>query len=160
MNERFTLAPIRGDRILQAYPLIRELATEISLVDWRAYVKSNLAAKVKGGEACDIIGICSSNGYLRGQFTYRVVPDLRYGQTLDVEYFIVESVFSPREIAAALMAGVEEIASTENCNAIHAHLPSAANWLVKMLHDRGYSAGAWQLCKPVDGDHGPSRRSV
>ena len=158
MKERFTLAPLRGDRILQAFPLIRELASEISLEDWRAYVKSILAAKAKGSEARDIIGICSSNGYLRGLFTYRVVPDLRHGQTLDVEYFVVESVFSPREIAAALMAGVEEVASTETCNAIHAHLPSVANWLVKMLHDRGYSAGTWQLCKPIDGDHRPSRR--
>ena len=158
MKEQFTLAPLRGDRILQAYPLIRESAGEISLEDWRAYVKSMLAAKAKGGEARDIVGICSSNGYLRALFTYRVVPDLRHGQTLDVEYFVVESVFSPREIAATLMAGVEQVADNENCNAVHAHLPSAANWLVKMLHDRGYSAGTWQLCKPFDGDRGPPRQ--
>ena len=49
-------------------------------------------------------------------------------------------------------------ARTENCKAIHADLPSAANWLVKMLRDRGYIAGTGQLCKPIDGDRGPSRR--
>ena len=158
MEQRFNLAPLRGDRILQAYPLIRELASEISLEDWRAYVKAMLAAKAKGGEARDVIGICSPNGYLRGLFTYRVAPDLRHGQTLEVEYFVVESVFSPREIAATLIAGVEQVARREDCKAIHADLPSAANWLVKMLHDRGYVAGTWQLCKPIDGNRGPSRR--
>lgn len=158
MKDRFTLAPIRGDRILQAYPLIRESASEISLEDWRAYVKSVLTTRAKGGEACDVIGICSPNGYLRGLFTYRVAPDLRHGQTLDVEYFVVESVFSPREIAATLIAGVEQVAAKENCNAVHANLPLAANWLVKMLHDRGYSAGARQLCRPIHGNRGRYRR--
>lgn len=160
MKEQFKLAPLRGDRILQAYPLIREAAGEVSVEEWRAYVKTILGAKNRDVEARDIVGICSSNDYLRGLFTYRVVPDVRHGRTLDVEYFVVESVFSPREIAASLMTGVEDVARKEICNAVHAHLPSGPNWLVKMLHDRGYSAGTWQLCKRLTGAAAAKERCI
>lgn len=111
-----------------------------------------LAAMRKSGGAHDVVGICSSNNYLRGLFTYRVVPDIRHQRILDVEYFVVESVFSPREIATALMDGVDDVARAEGCNAIHVSLRSAANWLVKMLHDRGYCSGTWQVCKHLTDD--------
>jgi len=152
MQETFSVSPLCGDPILQAYALIREAAGAISIEEWRAYIKLMLAAKSTGGDAHDVVGICSSNNYLRGLFTYHVVPDVRHQRTLVVEYFVVESVFSPREIATALMDGVDAVARAEGCNAIHANLPSAANWLVKMLHERGYGSGTWQLCKHLTDD--------
>lgn len=152
MQETFSVSPLRGDRILQAYPLIRAAAGKTSVEEWRAYIKAMLAAKSKGGVAQDVVGICSSNNYLRGLFTYRVVPDIHHQRTLNVEYFVVESVFSPRGIATALMDNVEAAARAERCSAIHANLPSTGNWLVKMLHDRGYGSGTWQLCKPLTDD--------
>ena len=157
MTKQFKLAPLRGDRILQAYPLVREVAGEFSVAEWRAFVKTMLKARAGGADRRDIVGIRSSNDYLRGLFTYRVVPDLRHGRTLDVEFFMVESVFSPREIAASLMAGVEDVARAEDCNAIHVNLPPHASWLVNMLHERGYSAGTWQLCKRFDDGSGVAR---
>ena len=62
------------------------------------------------------------------------MPDLHHGRSLDVECCVVESVFSPREIVAALMAGVE--ARKHNCNEIHAQLPSGLDWLYEMPVDR------------------------
>ena len=144
------LSPLRGDRILQAYPLICATGVDISLDDWRAFVKSMLGAKGRQEYGCDIIGMCSSNGYLRGLFTYRARPDLHHGRTLDVEYFVVESIFSPREIAATLMAGVEDEAVKHNCNAIHAQLPSGPDWLYEMLVDRDYCNETRLWCKRSD----------
>lgn len=144
---QFRLSPLRGDRILQAYPLVCATGVEISIEDWRAFVKSMLGAKARKADCCDIIGMCSSNGYLRGLFTYRVRPDLHHGRILDVEYFVVESVFSPRDIVAALMTGVEDEARKHNCNAIHAQLPDGPDWLYEMLVDRDYCKEIRLWCK-------------
>lgn len=144
------LSPLRGDRILQAYPLVCAAGGVISIEDWRAYVKSMLGAKARGADCCDIIGICSSNGYLRGLFTYRVAPDLYHGQILEVKYFVVESVYSPREIVTALMAGVEEEALKHGCRAIHVQMHKGTDWLSEMLKEQDYSNDTDLWCKPTD----------
>ena len=146
----FRLSPLRGDRILQAYPLVCAAGVDISIEDWRAFVKAMLGARNRETDCCDIIGMCSSNGYLRGLFTYRVKPDLHHGRTLDVEYFVLESVYSPREIIAALMAGVEDEARKHGCNAIHAKTPSGKNWLSEMLEARDYISNSRVWCKRTE----------
>ena len=113
----FRLSPLRGDRILQAFPLVCAAGADISIEDWRAYVKSMLSARVREPDCADIIGICSPNKYLRGLFTYMVKPDLHHGRVMEVEYFVVASVYSPLEIAEALIAGVEDEARRHGCKA-------------------------------------------
>lgn len=146
----FRLSPLRGDRILQAYPLVRAAGGELSVEEWRAYVKAMIGSRTRDGKSCDIVGICSSNGYLRGMFTYQAKPDLHHGRTLDVEYFVLESVYSPRDIGAALMAGVEDEARKHGCNAIHAKTPSGRNWLSEMLEARDYINNTRLWCKRAD----------
>ena len=147
---QFRLSPLRGDRILQAYPLVCAAGVDISIEEWRAFVKSMLSPKARTADCCDIVGICSSNGYLRGLFTYRVRPDLHHGRILDVEYFVVESVYSPRDIVVALMAGVEDEARKHGCKAIHAEMPRATSWLRGMLMDRDYRNVPRLWCKRSD----------
>lgn len=146
----YRLSPLRGDRILQAYPLVCAAGVDISIEDWRAFVKAMLGARNRETDCCDIIGMCSLNGYLRGLFTYRVKPDLHHGRILEVEYFVVESVYSPRDIAAALMAGVEDEARGHGCNAIHALMPRGTDWLSEMLKDRDYRNDTGLWCKRSD----------
>lgn len=143
----FRLSPLRGDRILQAYPLVCAAGGDISVEEWRAYVRTMLGARAREADCCDIIGICASNGYLRGLFTYRVSPDLHHGRILEVEYFVVESVFSPGDIFAALMAGVEDEARKHGCNAIHAKTQPGAERLSEMLKDRDYISETEIWCK-------------
>ena len=147
---QFRLSPLRGDRLLQAYPLVCAAGADISSDEWRAFVNSMLGTKARAAERRDIVGICASNGYLRGLFTYRVRPDLHHGRILDVEYFVVESVYSPRDIVVALMAGVEDEARKHGCKAIHAEMPRATSWLRGMLMDRDYRNVPRLWCKRSD----------
>ena len=147
---QFRLSPLRGDGILQAYPLVCAAAGNISIDDWRVFVDSMLSGKSRNSCRCDIVGACSSNGYLRGLFTYRVTPDLHYGRTLDVEYFVVESIYSPRVIFAALMRGADDEARRHGCRAIHAQMPPGSGWLSKMFMDHDYTSDANLWCKRSD----------
>ena len=147
---QFQLSPLRGDRILQAYPLVRASGGALSIEEWRAYVKAMLGTRARDGHCCDIVGIRSTNGYLRGMCTYHAKPDLHHGRTLDVEYFVLESVYSPREIISVLKAGVENEARKLGCNAIHAKTPVAKNWLSEMLEARDYSNNTRMWCKRAD----------
>ncbi len=79
---------------------------------------------------------------------YMVKPDLHHGRCLDVEYFVVEGVYSPREIAEALMVGVEEEARRHDCRAIHAKIQPGPNWMSDMLKDRHYESETSVWCKP------------
>jgi GNAT superfamily N-acetyltransferase len=153
----FRLSPLRGDRILQAYPLVCAAAGELSVEAWRAYVKDMLGARARATKCCDIVGLCSPNGYLRGLFTYQVTADLHHGRTLDVEYFALESVYSPRDIIAALMAGAEDEALEHGCSAIHAttpsgktKTPSGQNLMSEMLEARAYIDNSRIWCKRAD----------
>ncbi len=157
MEGCFKLAPLRGDRMLQAYPLVREVFAGVTVEAWRAYAEDLLHGKLAAGEARDIIGVCSANGYLRGLFTYHVVPDVHHGRTLMVEYFTVDGVFASRALGIVLIEGVETVAREHRCNAIHAHLPPRPNWLTALLCDRGYQHDAWRMCKPVPRGEPPCR---
>ena len=143
----FRLSPLRGDRILQAFPLVCAAGADISIEDWRAYVKSMLSARVREPDCADIIGICSPNKYLRGLFTYMVQPDLHHGRVMEVEYFVVASVYSPLEIAEALIAGVEDEARRHGCKAIHAQTSAGVDWLSDMLEKHDYRNEASLWCK-------------
>ena len=147
---QFRLLPLRGDGILQAYPLVCAAAGNISIDDWRVFVDSMLSGKSGESGWCDIVGVCSLNGYLRGLFTYRVKPDLHHGRTLDVEYFVVESVYSPRVIIAALMRGAEDVARGHGCRAIHAQMPPGSSWLSEMFMDHDYTRDTSLWCKRSD----------
>ena len=67
-----------------------------------------------------------------------------------MEYFVVESVYSPRDIVVALMVGVEDEARKHGCKAIHAEMPRATSWLRGMLKDRDYRYESRLWCKRSD----------
>lgn len=148
MSEHFTLVPLAEDAILQAYPLARAAVTDLSLEDWQRYAHTFMH------RACDrsvrgMIGLRSSNAYIRGLFTYHVVPDLRCGRALLVEFFVVDTVFRPRPAALKLLAGVESAAREARCGCIRTDLATAPEWLPDLLRDRGYERAVEHLCKPV-----------
>ena len=148
MIDHFTLAPLDEEGVLQAYPLVREVHGNLTVDAWCKYAGMLLSPAPDGDER-GIIGICAGQRYLRGLFTYRISPDVQHGRSLTVEYFLVESVISPRTVALALLAGVESLARKMDCDAIHTDLNAAPEWLTDVLRERGYGRDARHLCKTL-----------
>ena len=60
----------------------------------------------------------SANDYLRGVFAYRVAPDIQHGRALFVECLAVSGLFSPLDVAVALLDGIEPAARENRCRAL------------------------------------------
>ncbi|MFQ5959303.1 MAG: GNAT family N-acetyltransferase [Alphaproteobacteria bacterium] len=155
MGNDFVLAPLCESRILQAYPLVREVAPDVSLEAWRAYAQTVLRPRRRDGRG--IVAVYSENEYLRGLFVYRIVPDMQGGRALVLECFVVSSLFVPHAVASALLAGAEDVAREHGCGTIRAELRRRPDWLDALLHEHGYDHRACTLGKPVTSKDVPAR---
>ncbi len=131
MGGSFELAPLPASRILQAYPLIREAAPEVTLDQWRRYARALARRRPKPGGG--IVALRCENGYIRGLFSYRIVPDLVRGRTLVVDCLVASTLFSPAEVVDTLLAEIERIARRHRCAEMRADFPLDASWIEERL---------------------------
>ncbi len=149
MGGSFELAPLRASLLLQAYPLVREVAPEVTLDQWRRYARALIRSPRE--RQSGIVALRCENNYLRGLFAYRVVPDLLSGRTLVVDCLAVSTLFSPGEIADALLAEAERIAQRHRCATVHAAFKARSEEVEEVLARRGFDpCGACRL-KPLGG---------
>ncbi len=154
MGNDFVLAPLSVSRILQAYPLVREVAPDVSVEAWRAYAETVLRPRRRDGRG--IVAAYSENEYLRGLFVYRIIPDMQGGRVLMLECFVVGSLFVPHAVASALLSGAENVACEHGCSAIRAELRRRSHWLDALLREHGYDQRACTLGKPVTATGAPA----
>jgi len=150
MGGSFELVPLRASLLLQAYPLVREAAPEVTLDQWRRYARALI--RPPRGRQSGIVALRCENDYLRGLFSYRVVPDLVSGRTLVVDCLAVSTLFSPGEIADALLAEAERIARRHRCATLRAAFPTRAEEIEEVLARRGFDPCGSCRLKPL----GPS----
>lgn len=144
MGGSFELAPLPASRILQAYPLVREAAPEVTLDQWRQYARALIRPRPRQGGG--IVALRCENGYIRGLFSYRIEPDLVAGRTLVVDCLVASSLFSPSEVVDALLAEVERIARRHRCAVVRADFPHGAPWIEERLAAHGFDRrGAYRL---------------
>ena len=158
MGGSFELAPLRASLLLQAYPLVREAAPEVTLDQWRCYARALI--RPQRGRQSGIITLRCENNYLRGLFSYRVVPDLLLGRTLAIDCLVVSTLFSPGEVADALLAEVERLARRHRCAAVRAEFQTHAEEIEEVLVRRGFDPRGSCRLKPLDpsggtGGNGP-----
>lgn len=120
------------DRIAQAYPLVRMVAPDMTLQDWRrralAYVRTTDARppgrKGTNGKAtepapCGMRAIRNRDGYIHGLFSYRVEADSGAPRRLLVEHFIAFDLVARAELVAIMLAAIDALAHAHGCVAIH-----------------------------------------
>ncbi len=147
MNREFDLGPLPAGRILQAYPLIRDVAPDVTIEAWRGYARRAVRPRQRNRRG--IVAAYSGTDYLRGLFAYRVGPDMVCGRAIIIEVFAVGSMFVPDAVADALLAGIETLALEHGCGIIRAEMQARPDWLEDMLRARGFGRRVGCLCKPV-----------
>jgi len=137
------------DRIAQAYPVVREVDGALTLERWSEFVLSMVGDEGKIDWPRGII-VADLDGYIRGMFTYHVMPDLHHGRTLVVRNFAVLQMVARKRLADSLLEVVDELARAHRCNAIHAYVPPASRWATAYFEERGHQVEKLILCQPLD----------
>ena len=149
MKDGIVLASLEEGRILQAYPLVREVAPAIAMEAWRDYARGVMGEATGDREEQGIIAAWAQNRYLRGLFVYRMLPDVQCGPVLAAEFFVGGSPFRQELVADRLLVAAESLACKLSCKAVHAGLPTRPDWLADHLAERGYSEHSRSMCRPL-----------
>lgn len=149
MTADYKTGPLSRDRVAQAYPVVREIAGDLTLESWADFVRSMAADEGRIDWPRGII-VADLEGYIRGMFTFHVVPDLRHGRTLVIGNFAVLQMVARKSLADSLLEAVHELARRHRCKAIHATVPPTSKWATAYFEDRGHAVEKLVLCQRLD----------
>lgn len=125
----------------QAFPLVREIASALSMADWQRYVGRSFATGRGLRREHGIIGALQHGSiYLRGLCTYRLVPDLTAYDRRMAGCFAVPKTIDCVAVARALIAACRSIAESFDCSAVQFQLVERNQWIASLLREAGYSA--------------------
>ena len=134
------------DRIAQAFPVAREVAGDLTLEAWSEFARTMVAGGREFALPSGII-VAELEGYIRGLFTYHVVPDLSYGRTLVARDLAVLQLIARESLADALLKEIHQLARRHRCDAIHAYVRPESAWMVGYFEDRGHQVEKLVLCR-------------
>ena len=149
-------AQLTSDRVIQAYPLIREVAPNLSLAEWVDFARPLSGQKGETG-GCRGIIIAERSRYIRGLFIYEVNPDLSHGRALFARNIIVLDLVQRDAVAEALVDAMERLAQTHGCGAVHVHLSPLSEWALQCFERRGHRVQGYHLCSRLE-EHEPIQR--
>ena len=149
MKDRFTTTPLHKGQVDQAFPVVQSILTRIDIETWREFARIYVGT----GEGRGIV-TAQADGYIYGLFSYYAENRLEHGKTLVIENFAVLDLLSPKAVAGALVAEMDNLMSQLGCHAIQAVLPNG-KWLtpasrrsiVGRFLERGHEIGGITLCK-------------
>ena len=107
-----TVEPLRGDRLAEAYPLVRA-ATRVSQGRWEDFGRELLES---GG---GILAVTAADGCLHGVAAYRPNRNLRHEQSLDVEVIVGFELRGDDRVREALCRALEKIAAAMGCSTVN-----------------------------------------
>ncbi len=156
MAEALRTAQLTSDRVVQAYPLIREVAPILSLEEWVEFAQPLSAQNDQTG-GCRGIIIAERSRYIRGLFMYEVTPELAHGRTLSARNIIILDLVQRDAVAEALVDAMERLAQANGCGAVHVHLSPLSEWALPCFERRGHRVQGYHLCSRLEA-HEPIQR--
>jgi hypothetical protein len=91
-----------------AFPLIRAIAADVSLDDWRDYVRRR---SMQGG----LLGLFGADGEISGLLSYRLGERLRHGTVLAVDDFVTFELSRNAPGRQTLFDAAQELARSHGC---------------------------------------------
>ena len=129
MSDVYLVRPLRSDQIAQSYPLVAIFEPGLSQEQWVSYA----SALVRTSDEADdpnIMALQNDRGHIYGLSAYRVRPDLRSGQVLEVESFAVADLVGMTRAASQLLRTLESLAYRRACSCLTISLinPTLRKW--------------------------------
>ncbi|KAA0682970.1 hypothetical protein [Roseomonas genomospecies 6] len=158
MDESFIAKPLGQRQIDQAYPLVRAIAPDLPVEQWRAFAAALIGSADTPVTPSGIMTVQNARGYLHGLFSYAIAEHLRHGRILAVENFVVLDLFDMTGPAETLLRSMDRLARSHGCAAIHTALPESLagraesrSPLLSCFHQEGHRTETLRLCKAMDG---------
>ena len=152
------LAPrlLDRDTIDRAYPLVRSIATGVTLDRWGRFARPLVSSRSSSWPR-GLMTIQNAAGYILGLYGFEVRDDLQVNRTLCVENIIIASIPGRETIWAAVIDSAERLAKLHGCEAVRAGLqddldPSDRDrgWLANSFETAGYALEGVRACKRID----------
>jgi hypothetical protein len=121
MSASYTIKPIAADSIDRAYSLIRAVAPDLSLHEWRQFCRNR-------AEEEETILALNASGYVKGLCIFSVREHGRYGRLLDAPVFVVASAADAEGVGAELLRCLEETRERRACSGVRLWTMGADAW--------------------------------
>lgn len=132
LNPQFCVEELKTSEAESAFPLIRAIAPEVSLDDWRDYVRRR---SMQGG----LLGLFGADGEISGLLSYRLGERLRHGTVLALDDFVTFELSQNAPGRQALLAAAEYLARELGCTGVELRIsprgiadaasPKVGGWL-------------------------------
>jgi len=161
MDERLTPRLLDKTTIDRAFPLVRNLAPDITLERWTRFAKPHLASRSPDWPR-GLMTIQNAAGYILGLFVFEVRDDLYEKRVLCIDNIIIPNIPGRDAIWAGVVDAAEHIAAMNGCRTIRAGLaddlePGARDrdqtWLTGSLEKAGYSFEGMRAIKRLEARH-------
>jgi len=111
LNPQFCVDELKTSEADAAFPLVRAIAPEVTLDDWRDYVRRR---SMQGG----LLGLFGADGEVAGLLSYRLGERLRHGTVLALDDFVTFELSRNAPGRRALLAAAEDLARHLGCTGI------------------------------------------
>lgn len=111
LNQQFSVDELTPRRADAAFPLIRAIRPEVTLDDWRHYVRRR---SMQGG----LLGLLGADGQISGLLSYRLGERLRHGTVLALDDFVTFELSRNAPGRQALLAAAEDLAVKLGCTGL------------------------------------------
>lgn len=132
LNPQFCVDELKASEADAAFPLIRAIAPEVTLDDWRDYVRRR---SMQGG----LLGLFGADGEATGLVSYRLGERLRHGTVLALDDFVTFELSQNAPGRRALLSAAEDLARQLGCTGIElrigakgiadAGMPKVRGWI-------------------------------
>lgn len=110
--------------ILSVYPLVRLTMPEIDLRNWRRFAMAATSPR-RNAPAGILVARAQNQQYICGMLSYRAVPDLALGQTLEISTMAALDILHPEKVIMALLRALGPLARSQNCKRVKIIVPES-----------------------------------
>ncbi len=120
----FAVEVLTSQRVMEIYPLVRQIVPGITLESWRRHAA--VVLRDRSGNRGIALLRRAGQRFPCGMCAFHLDHDLRLGRTLTAEHGMVMTSFGTHEAFDALVQGVQDLAAERRCAVVRWLLPKAA----------------------------------
>jgi hypothetical protein len=138
ISSSYSITPLAPDAADRAYPLIRAVAPDMGLHEWRRFcqnVASPLGSRARAGEREEAVLATNSRGYAKGLCIYSIRDHWFYGRLLDVPIFVAASAADATGVAADLLQFLQTARDRTGCSGVRFWAMSGDSWARRLDED-------------------------
>ena len=117
----YVIKPIGPDGVDRAYPLMRAVASDLSLQEWRRFCRD-------GAQREETVLAINSKGYVKGLCIFAIRDHRHYGRLLDVPVFVIASAADAEGVGAELLQFLEATRDAEACSGVRLWTMGPETW--------------------------------